>query len=224
MTTIKSSPIAANIGHLPDDAKQKAITKYLSLSPHLGDNADMAFHEMRTKGFIFTLDGNFCYVHAIGFESHTGIEYLFNQRDQRYDNADKIDLIRDGFKYADPILSDAKRVFKQEGCIGEIVQMLLSIWTPETDADTVQDDQVPQFPNGFDSWQETHFEVVSYIGTLRMEVNEGLVKETEDTEGTGGLYELAKALTDEFESLNAGRNWDGDFFDEIESFLNSKNL
>ena len=82
-----------------------------------------------------------------------------------------------------------------------------------------------QFPNGFDSWQETHYEVVAEI-TRIVEADEpfGLVSETLSTQGTGGLYELAKELTDEFEKLHAGREWDGEFFDEIWEFLSTKNL
>ena len=82
-----------------------------------------------------------------------------------------------------------------------------------------------QFPNGFDSWQETHYEVVSEI-TRIIHANEGfgLASETVYTQGTGGLYELAKRLTDEFETLNTGREWDGEFFEEIWDFLKNKNL
>ena len=82
-----------------------------------------------------------------------------------------------------------------------------------------------QFPNGFASWQETHYEVVAEITRL-VEADEdfGLVSETLSTQGTGGLYELAERLTDEFEALNAGREWDGEFFEEIWDFFESKNL
>jgi hypothetical protein len=82
-----------------------------------------------------------------------------------------------------------------------------------------------QFPNGFASWQETHFEVVSEITRIALsDVSEGEVFTTRESYGTGGLYELAESLTDEFETLNAGRLWDGEFFDEIWDFLESKNL
>jgi hypothetical protein len=33
---------------------------------------------------------------------------------------------------------------------------------------------------------------------------------------------LANDLTDEFELLNKDREWDGEFFDEIERFLDEK--
>lgn len=133
MSTIKSSPIAVSIGHLSEAAKNKAITKYLEMVPSLNNDAERAFHALRTMGFVLTMDGASCYVHAIGFDSHTGVEYLFNQFDQRYDNADKIDLIQDGHKYSNPVFSDARRAFKKEGCIGDLAEMLLPVWTPETD-------------------------------------------------------------------------------------------
>ena len=79
------------------------------------------------------------------------------------------------------------------------------------------------FPNGFESWHETHFEVVSFI-TLQYERDSvtSKVAEINDRYGSGGMYELAKELTDEFELLNKGREWDGEFFEEIESFLIKK--
>lgn len=76
-------------------------------------------------------------------------------------------------------------------------------------------------PNGFASWHETHFEVVKRIsecqntkGTLPYEIYEN--------HGTGGLYDLALSLTDKFELAFAGRQWDGDFFDEIDKFLDQE--
>jgi hypothetical protein len=82
-----------------------------------------------------------------------------------------------------------------------------------------------QFPNGFDSWQETHYEVVSEITRIALtDVRQGLVYETRDTQGVTGWYSLATQLTDEFEKLNAGREWDGEFFEEILDFLTTKNL
>lgn len=81
-----------------------------------------------------------------------------------------------------------------------------------------------KFPNGFTSWQETHYEVVCAITQsilLDEKEPEFKNKATRENEegGTGRLYELAEDLTDKFEKLNAGREWDGEFFDEIEDFL-----
>lgn len=85
------------------------------------------------------------------------------------------------------------------------------------------------FENNFSStckWQETHFEVVSYIEQLRSQaiIESNLINEIQETKGTGGFYELAEELTDEFEKVNEGREWDGEFFDEIEDFLGKKLL
>ena len=80
-----------------------------------------------------------------------------------------------------------------------------------------------EFVNGFESWHETHYEVVQAI-TMEQAKDEpqGLVKERHDAQGHGGLYELAVELTNEFEKLNEGREWDGEFFDEIDKFMNNK--
>lgn len=79
------------------------------------------------------------------------------------------------------------------------------------------------FPNGFESWQETHYEVVTAIATeLMYDGLDNLITKTIREKGHGGLYELASDLTDEFESKNKDREWDGEFFVEIETFLNEK--
>ena len=81
------------------------------------------------------------------------------------------------------------------------------------------------FPNGFLSWQETHFEIVSMISyQTRLPDNQqsDLIRDIYAAQGTGGMYELAEELTDEFETLNEGRLWDGEFFDEIEEFVFKK--
>jgi hypothetical protein len=84
-----------------------------------------------------------------------------------------------------------------------------------------------QFPNGFTSWIETHHEVVAYI-TRQLELNDYMTEGTKvrkayESQGTGGLYELAEDWTSAFESENKDKDWDGDFFDEIEVFLDQKN-
>ena len=48
------------------------------------------------------------------------------------------------------------------------------------------------------------------------------IKLVYDQNGTGAMYELARAYTDEFQRLHHDRQWDGDFFDEIENFMNLK--
>jgi len=74
-------------------------------------------------------------------------------------------------------------------------------------------------PNGIESWVETHYEIVQAI-TIEWMKDEpiGVVKDRHEAQGHGGLYELAEELTDKFELQNED-NWDGDFFDEIEIFI-----
>lgn len=83
-----------------------------------------------------------------------------------------------------------------------------------------------QFPNGFESWHETHFEVVQRITFMEDNPEANVVSEIEYTGGTGALYELAKDLTDEFEKIHEGKEWgiddDTQYFDAIEEFLNEK--
>jgi hypothetical protein len=80
------------------------------------------------------------------------------------------------------------------------------------------------FVNGFISWQETHFEIVDFIvGIRKADKLEGVIAKRQEEQGIGGLYELAEEWTEEFEKLNEGREWDGDFFDEIEEFCELKN-
>lgn len=81
------------------------------------------------------------------------------------------------------------------------------------------------FPNGFQSWMETFFEVVTFI-TLQLanDPDSGdTISERYENSGTGGMYELAEEWTDEFEEKNKEREWDGEFFDELEVFCTEKN-
>lgn len=74
-----------------------------------------------------------------------------------------------------------------------------------------------------DDYLETYYEMVQAITIEHMKDEpQGIVKDRHDAQGHGGLYELAKELTDEFQEKHNGRLWDGDFFDEIQSFLNEK--
>lgn len=70
---------------------------------------------------------------------------------------------------------------------------------------------------------ETYFEVVSAI---TLSLNNGdvhnVATERAKQQGTGGLYELAEELTIKFEEKYKGREWDGEYFDTIESFLHKE--
>lgn len=74
------------------------------------------------------------------------------------------------------------------------------------------------FPNGFESWHETHFNVVQHL-VMTSEKPGSLAEKTRQAQGTGGLYELAKDLTDQFEEKYKGYEWCADYFDKIDEFL-----
>lgn len=81
-----------------------------------------------------------------------------------------------------------------------------------------------EFINGFRSWMETYFEVVSYINgevTLDDDCSQ-IVKDAMYGEGYASLYDMAEKFTDEFEEINEGREWEGEFVDEINSFMGVK--
>jgi hypothetical protein len=75
----------------------------------------------------------------------------------------------------------------------------------------------------FSMWHETHFEIVSAIVLeAAKDEPEGIVNEVQETQGIGGLYELATDLTNQFEEMHFNREWEGDFFDTIEAFIQEK--
>jgi hypothetical protein len=82
-----------------------------------------------------------------------------------------------------------------------------------------------RFPNGFDSWMDTHFEVVQHITiTLGHEGEDNLARRAQEADGHGGLWQLAEELTDEFEAKWKGEHWgmEREFYDTIEEFLEEK--
>lgn len=76
----------------------------------------------------------------------------------------------------------------------------------------------PRFPNGFTSWMDTHFEVVSYLTTI-CEKEGSIAYTTQAMSGTGALYDLAETITAGFEEAHKGREWDGDYLEELENYL-----
>ena len=82
------------------------------------------------------------------------------------------------------------------------------------------------FPNGFESWYETFYEIVGEIELIISD--NGISFSTHPimkyycANGVGAMYELARDLTDKFELLHKDREWDGEFFDEIEKFLETE--
>jgi|NOAtaT_6_FD_contig_31_6140734_length_1084_multi_3_in_0_out_0_2 hypothetical protein len=80
-----------------------------------------------------------------------------------------------------------------------------------------------QFPNGFQSWTEAHYEVTAAITRAVESGNYGkAIAETIETEGFVGLRDLAVDLANEFERENEGREWDGNFLESIWDFMGEK--
>jgi hypothetical protein len=82
--------------------------------------------------------------------------------------------------------------------------------------------EVKIFPNGFDTWQETHYDVSAYISLKLLEETEpNKCTSTIESRGQGGIYELAEELTNNFELENKGETWEeNNYFDTIDNFLN----
>lgn len=87
----------------------------------------------------------------------------------------------------------------------------------------LQKDIEDKFPNGFESWHQTHFEMAQGIifEILNQPESDNAVWKKEES-GHGRLYKLAKEWTNEFELLYKGRQRDGEFDDLIEEFLKEK--
>ena len=75
------------------------------------------------------------------------------------------------------------------------------------------------------SWAETHHEMVSAIAIWLNgpeEKQPQVIQELYTSGGTNAMYDLAIDWTDEFQKKNKNREWDGDYFDEIEKFIDEK--
>lgn len=83
------------------------------------------------------------------------------------------------------------------------------------------------FPNGFDDWMETHYEISQTITLMLYDEDideDGILYKRYDEQGTGGMYMLSEELTDAFELEYEGAIWgaDFDYYDTLENFLNTR--
>lgn len=82
--------------------------------------------------------------------------------------------------------------------------------------------EFPDFPNGFASWQRTHFEVVEvlcYLRGLEESKQPETITNISDKSATEELYNLALHLTNKFETLHEFEKPQRNLFDEIEDFV-----
>lgn len=78
-----------------------------------------------------------------------------------------------------------------------------------------------QFPNGFESWMETHHLIVELL-TQNSDNEEGLDHLARSQKGMGGAWELGQLLTLKFESINKGKEWNGEWMEAVETFFYSE--
>lgn len=82
--------------------------------------------------------------------------------------------------------------------------------------------ELPDFPNGFASWQRTHFEIVEvlcYIRGLEESKQPEKMVNINDKSASEALYNLALHLTNKFETLHEFDKPQRNLFDEIEDFV-----
>lgn len=81
---------------------------------------------------------------------------------------------------------------------------------------------LPDFPNGFESWQKTHFEVVEVLCFIR-DLDESKqpksFAELIDQSATEEMYNLALTFTNKYEEQTRGKTRERSLFDEIEEFV-----
>lgn len=74
-------------------------------------------------------------------------------------------------------------------------------------------------------WQETHFEIVSYMNDILNKCGtKNIVYKRHEEQGRGGLYELSAELTDKFQKKYSKVNWGEETYwlDTIEKFINKE--
>lgn len=100
---------------------------------------------------------------------------------------------------------------------------LESAQTASTETTIKPSTAIPATEDEFASFRETHFEVVNAIALENAKDKPcQLISELRMDGGRMALWDLANELTKEFENKNKGRKWDGEFYDEIDAFVESK--
>jgi len=79
-----------------------------------------------------------------------------------------------------------------------------------------------EMPNGIRSWVETHHEIVGLIATSLRKRYKTACYRLVESQGRTALYDHAILLTNHFELINEGKQWDGEFTEEVEKFFNER--
>lgn len=104
-----------------------------------------------------------------------------------------------------------------DGTLDENYQ-IFEIWNSEVETNSNTLPVTKHFPRGFDSWQETYFEITVHLMET-MELKGQPANKRFSAQGRGGLYEMAEEMTDAFEKSNLNSDWDGEFFDTIAQWV-----
>ena len=78
------------------------------------------------------------------------------------------------------------------------------------------------FHNGFISYKETLIELSMNAHQEMLQDRSALIDNNDNMGGRAGLYDLLHEWTMEFEQKNKGREWDGEFFEEVDAFFKEK--
>lgn len=81
------------------------------------------------------------------------------------------------------------------------------------------------FPTDFDSWQQTHFEIVENLidqYRLKREEQPNFFRSLFARFGKAICYAIAKDWTEEFEKMNKNKQWKDDFEEEVRKFVQQK--
>lgn len=79
-----------------------------------------------------------------------------------------------------------------------------------------------KFPNGIESYLETHYLIAEHITLVKEKDEDMQPLKILNLDGMEGAWLLCQKLTDKFEQENKNREWEGDFLDAIEDFLNKE--
>ena len=76
--------------------------------------------------------------------------------------------------------------------------------------------------NKLTDFLETYHEITRCIWEAIDSDTSNEIQTIYELEGTGAMYDLAKAFTSEFQKLHENTEWDGQYYDTIETFMNLK--
>jgi len=113
---------------------------------------------------------------------------------------------------------------EQADAIDGVISLLDAIGDSFVDGNTPEFKRVDndKFPNGLKNWIETHHVIVMEVERMLNKDEDMWYTKLYDAQvngGTGGIWILCEQLTDKFEQENIGMEWDGEWFEAIDAFL-----